>query len=554
MIARRWFTAHQERLTAAVEANRSRVAHAAFQESPSRKHHPEGAKQRGLAAYEARLGECFTLVSPGSTGWVGAETNPWTREALGVTYPTLNPDVVLPQMLADREPFVEAGPEARVGVCLEILARLEARLFEATFMTHATTGQGFMMAFAGSGANSLDRGLEALAMAWDVQRSIPGRATFERSFGHGTVTLDKRYHLRPLGVAVVLSCGTYPAWNAYPALFANLATGNPVVLKPHPNTLLPMALAVQVCQEVLEEAGFAPHLVVLAPDERSAPIAKELLLRPEVRLIDFTGGQAFGGWIEQNCRHAQVYTETSGCNSVVLESLVDTDGVFDALALGLTLFSGQMCTAPQNVYVPADGVGTPEGRLTYEEVVERLVTGVRAKVADPAHAAGLCGALFDDGVLAVIDGARSGDVLLEAESFTPPGLAAARTSTPLIVQVDAEDRGIAQREHFGPVAFVIRARDAAHALNCATEDAARFGAIASYAYTADPDFADRVERAFVRAGASVGLNLVRQKPMHFAGAYSDFHVTGLNPAGTATLCDPRFVADRFRVVQCKRER
>jgi hypothetical protein len=40
-------------------------------------------------------------------------------------------------------------------------------------------------------------------------------------------------------------------------------------------------------------------------------------------------------------------------------------------------------------------------------------------------------------------------------------------------------------------------------------------------------------------------------PINFAAAYSDFHVTGLNPAGNACLSDLAFVTNRFRIVQTK---
>jgi hypothetical protein len=39
---------------------------------------------------------------------------------------------------------------------------------------------------------------------------------------------------------------------------------------------------------------------------------------------------------------------------------------------------------------------------------------------------------------------------------------------------------------------------------------------------------------------------------NFAAAYSDYHVTGLNPAGNACLADLAFVAGRFRIVQNRR--
>ena len=43
-------------------------------------------------------------------------------------------------------------------------------------------------------------------------------------------------------------------------------------------------------------------------------------------------------------------------------------------------------------------------------------------------------------------------------------------------------------------------------------------------------------------------------PLNFSAAYSDYHVTGLNPAGTATLTDESFIAGRFRIVQSRRPR
>ena len=40
--------------------------------------------------------------------------------------------------------------------------------------------------------------------------------------------------------------------------------------------------------------------------------------------------------------------------------------------------------------------------------------------------------------------------------------------------------------------------------------------------------------------------------MQYSAAFSDYHVTGLNPAGTATVTDEAFIAGRFRVVQNRR--
>jgi hypothetical protein len=54
--------------------------------------------------------------------------------------------------------------------------------------------------------------------------------------------------------------------------------------------------------------------------------------------------------------------------------------------------------------------------------------------------------------------------------------------------------------------------------------------------------------AAVDAGVSVAFNLVGALFVNQSAAFSDFHVTGANPAGNASLTDPAFISGRFRVV------
>jgi hypothetical protein len=70
-------------------------------------------------------------------------------------------------------------------------------------------------------------------------------------------------------------------------------------------------------------------------------------------------------------------------------------------------------------------------------------------------------------------------------------------------------------------------------------------------YSVNEAFLDKAEEAYHAAGASVACNLVGM-PINFAAAYSDYHVSGLNPAGNACLTDLAFVSSRFRIVQSKR--
>jgi acyl-CoA reductase-like NAD-dependent aldehyde dehydrogenase len=215
-----------------------------------------------------------------------------------------------------------------------------------------------------------------------------------------------------------------------------------------------------------------------------------------------------------------------------------------------------MCTSVQNIFVPKTGIETNIGHLSLDEVCDGLVASVDRLTAEPKDAASLCGALVDDSIYETLQAitagiAESGRVLRESVPYAHPQFANARTATPLMVRVNAADRKLYGKEHFGPVSFVIAADDAGHALQRATDDARDHGAITSHVYSTDNEFLDRAEHAYHVAGASVACNLVGM-PINFAAAYSDFHVTGLNPAGNACLSDLAFVSNRFRIVQSKR--
>ncbi len=191
-----------------------------------------------------------------------------------------------------------------------------------------TTGQAFMMAFQAGGPHAQDRGLEAVAYAWDEMRRIPATALWEKPQGKGEpLRMEKRYRIVPRGIGLVIGCCTFPTWNGYPGLFADLATGNAVVVKPHPSAILPLAITVRIAREVLAEAGFDPNVVTLVAHAAGDDTAQTLALRPEIRLIDFTGSSANGDWLEANARQAQVFTEKAGVNQIVVDSAADFKGL-----------------------------------------------------------------------------------------------------------------------------------------------------------------------------------------------------------------------------------
>jgi len=550
------FQRHRARLDKAIDACEKRYSWTAFTESPSSKVHGKDIPAAARAAFDALLGKPFEIELPGMIGPVGEEVSPFTELSLGITYPLVDIDKLFESGKTAQASWCLQPTEERVGLCLEILDRLAKpeSLFLNAHATVHTAGQSFIMAFAGCGANALDRGLEALAYAYRAMKDVPETARWERRFGATAETrLEKRYRIVPRGTSVVITCATFPQWNGYPAILASLSTGNPVIIKPHPKTTLPVALFVRTMREVLAEHGHDPNLITMAADTRDQPITIELLHHPDTAIIDFTGGPQFGIWIEQNCPDALVYTETAGCNSVVIESTDNFSGMCDAIAHSLCQASAQMCTSVQNIFVPKDGIETDIGHLSLDEVCDGLVASVDKLIAEPKKAAFLCGTLVDENIYKTIQDmmvAETGQILRESTPYAHPEFENARTATPLMLKVDAADKELYGKEHFGPISFVIASDDADHALQRATEDVRDYGAITSHVYSTSEHFLERSEHEYHMAGASLACNLIGM-PINFAAAYSDFHVTGLNPAGNACLSDLAFVTSRFRIVQTK---
>jgi phenylacetic acid degradation protein paaN len=352
----------------------------------------------------------------------------------------------------------------------------------------------------------------------------------------------------------VLGCCTFPTWNGYPGLFADLATGNTVIVKPHPGAILPLALTVRIARDVLREAGFDPNIVtLLATEPNDGALVQDLALRPEIKLIDFTGSTQNGTWLERNAHQAQVYTEKAGVNQIVIDSVDDIKAAARNIAFSLALYSGQMCTAPQNIYVPRGGIRTAEGTLGFDEVAQAIAGAVQKLVADPARAVELLGAIQNEGVTQRIDdAAKLGRVLVESLTLEHPAFAAARVRTPLVLQLDAAtDQAQFTKEWFGPISFVIATDSTAQSLDLAGGIAAEHGALTLSVYSTDDAVLEEAHEASIRGGVALSINLTGGVFVNQSAAFSDFHGTGANPAANAALADAAFVSNRFRVVQSR---
>jgi phenylacetic acid degradation protein paaN len=547
------FDKHRPLLDRALAAIAERGYWSAYPESPSPKVYGEKAAEEGKAAFDARLGKTFEMGLPGVVGRTGAEVSPYGFP-LGIEYPKVDVDALIAGVEKARQAWRRAGPEAWVGVCLEIIDRINKASFEIANAVMHTTGQAFVMAFQAAGPHAQDRALEAVAYAWDEMRRVPPTAYWEKPQGRNEpLRMEKRYTIVPRGVGLVIGCCTFPTWNGYPGLFASLATGNAVIVKPHPAAILPLAISVDIARRALAEAGFDANVVTLVAHGVGEPVAQALAMRPEIGIIDFTGSSANGEWLEKNARHAQVFTEKAGVNAIVIESTDDFKGMVRNIAFSLSLYTGQMCTAPQNLYVPSTGIDTPEGHLTFDQVAAAIGEGVAKFLADPARAVEVLGAVQGEATIGRIEQARGlGEVVLDSKAIAHPQFPNARTRTPLILKTAAANSERFLQELFGPISFVIATDGVEQALSLVREGGRRKGALTLSVYSTRPDVLERAREVAEDVGVSLSCNLTGGVFVNQSAAFSDYHGTGANPAANASLTDSAFVASRFRVVQSRR--
>lgn len=546
-----------DELTAALA---TRAFYTRYPESPSRKFYGDNAAAQGREAFESHLGQRYSGLEsqPGDGTWVGGEVSAFGIP-LGMTYPALDVDAAIATAEEALPAWRDAGPLVRAAVTIEIVERLATRSFELGYATMHACGQSFVMAFQAGGPHAQDRGSEAVAAALVEQQRIPQTVIWEKPQKVAPIRMEKTYRIVPRGISLVIGCNTFPTWNSYSGIFASLATGNPVIVKPHPNAILPLALTVEVGRQVFAEAGFDPALLQLAPENDGRGLAKELAERDEVQIIDYTGGPTFGSWLEDlGGRTAKrVFTEKAGVNTIVFDSTDDIDGAMANIAHSLSLYSGQMCTAPQNIYIPDSGIDTDQGRLGFDEVARRLAEAVTTLAAsEKAH--DVLGATVNDQVRSNADSVGAfareagGRVILESTRLAHPEFPDAVVRAPALVEVPVASEDCYVQERFGPVAFLIRSDSTEQSLARMTDTIKAHGAITAAVYSTSEPVLEAAREAGAQAKVALSENLTDRIFVNQAAAFSDFHGSGGNPAANSSYLDAAFVASRFVVAMSRR--
>jgi phenylacetic acid degradation protein paaN len=220
------------------------------------------------------------------------------------------------------------------------------------------------------------------------------------------------------------------------------------------------------------------------------------------------------------------------------------------LAFSFALYSGQMCTTPQNVYVPAAGIETDDGHKSFDEVVGGVGAAMNGLLGDDARAVEILGGVVNDGVLERVSSVES--AFVESREIVHPAFADAVVRTPALVVLDSADTSVYESECFGPVSYFIRTSGTSKSIARFRDTITEHGAMTASVYSTDPAVLADMREAALDAGVALSENLTGQVYVNQSAAFSDFHGTGANPAANSSYVDAAYVAPRFRIVQSRR--
>jgi phenylacetic acid degradation protein paaN len=549
MIALEWFKKHESVLQDSIAAEQSRIFYTPFPENP--RLYPEGAEEEGKLAFLNKLNTDFDeLLQMRPSRFEGEEISPWLGTGIGIRYPIFPDKILALNAKKAQESWSKTDIDVRSGVLLESLERAKLRFFEIAHATMHTTGQSLMMAFQASGPHAADRALEAICVGYQQLSRYPKEVSWEKPQSKSTLIVKKKFKAKGRGIGLVIGCSTFPTWNSLPGIFANLITGNSVLVKPHPKAVLPIALYVGILQKTLADAGFDPLTVQLACDTVSFPITRDLAEHPDVAIIDYTGNSGFGNWIEAQALMGNkvVFTEKTGINSVLLHSTNQYATMIQNLAIAITLYSGQMCTSPQNFMIPAAGISTNEGIKSIQEFGDDLHAAIQGILLNTKIGASTSCAIQNDKQIK-----RRSEALIQVNIQHWPELASplseefpeAVFATPALIKTNAQQLEIISKEWFGPIVFLVETNGFEQGLNIAQNLAKTHGSISCGCYSTDESMIELVAETMENVGVQVCFNYHSGVYVNQNAAFSDFHLTGGNPAGNGVFTNSEFLSRRY---------
>jgi len=336
---------------------------------------------------------------------------------------------------------------ARAGALLKIAGRLAARQDEVARTMTAESGKPITDA-----RREVGRAVQTFSIAAEEARRIPGEVIpmdVTPGLEH-QLSLVRRF---PIGPVLGITPFNFPLNLVAHKVAPCLAAGNPMVLKPAPQTPLTSLLLA----EIVLETGLPPGALSVVPCENA--VAEQMVTDERFKVVSFTGSAAVGWMLKAKSGKKRVLLELGGNAGVIVEPDADVTLAAQRCAVGGYAYSGQTCISVQRVFAHES---------VYDRFVDQFVANVKGLVSgDPSHDATVIGPLIDEGAAKRVE-----QWIQEAVAQGARVLAGGKRSGSVVEATVLADvtpaMKVSCREVFGPVVTVSRYKkfdDALAALN-----------------------------------------------------------------------------------------
>jgi acyl-CoA reductase-like NAD-dependent aldehyde dehydrogenase len=256
----------------------------------------------------------------------------------------------------------------------------------------------------------------------------------------------------PRGPVVAITPFNYPLNLVAHKVAPALAAGNPIIVRPAPQT----PVTALKLGKIIIEAGWPAGAISVIPT--SVEDAAQLVEDDRIKFLSFTGSTKVGWSLKQRAGLKPITLELGGNAATIVHRDAAVIYAASRVTWGGFTYSGQSCISVQRVYVHAD---------VYSQFLDCLLSDVQnLKVGDPLAE--------ETDIGPVINDTSAQRIELWLKEATDRGAKIITGGTrrgnlwePTILESVSEDSPLSCDEVFGPVICVYRYTDITDALNLA---------------------------------------------------------------------------------------
>jgi acyl-CoA reductase-like NAD-dependent aldehyde dehydrogenase len=264
---------------------------------------------------------------------------------------------------------------ARYNMLQQIAALLYRRWDEIAATITAESGKPISDA-----KREVSRAIQTFTVAAEEAKRIPGEVV-PLDWTPGSDSHLGILRRMPIGPILGITPFNFPLNLVAHKVAPALAAGNPILIKPAPQTPLTALLL----GEIALEAGVPPGGLNVVPCDNS--LAERMVTDPRFKLLSFTGSASVGWMLKAKCGKKKITLELGGNAGVIVEPDADLELAAKRCAAGGFGYAGQTCISVQRVFVHQSIVDLFTTKL--------LMQVARLRAGDPTDEATVIGPMID---------------------------------------------------------------------------------------------------------------------------------------------------------------